>query len=135
MKQEVGAPAFGNAVDAARNTRGWFLGHFAPGADNPLRSDDVEPNTSPWVSGTRAAACFGPISSELFLQDDPMDDRSAAWTIDPFARTPESEASGLRLHASRLGEVFAVRATRAHELCRDCRGATALTEFRSARVD
>jgi len=32
----------GNAVDAARNTRGWFLGHFMPGADNPLRTGDVE---------------------------------------------------------------------------------------------
>jgi len=32
----------GNAVDAAKHTRGWFLGHFMPGADNPLRSGDVE---------------------------------------------------------------------------------------------
>lgn len=32
----------GNAVLAAKNTRGWFLGHFMPGPDNPLRSDDVE---------------------------------------------------------------------------------------------
>jgi len=32
----------GNAVDAAKQTRGWFLGHFMPGADNPLRSGDVE---------------------------------------------------------------------------------------------
>jgi quercetin dioxygenase-like cupin family protein len=24
------------------NTRGWFLGHFMPGEDNPLRSSDVE---------------------------------------------------------------------------------------------
>jgi quercetin dioxygenase-like cupin family protein len=33
---------FGNAADAARDTRGWFLGHFMPGADNPLRTGDVE---------------------------------------------------------------------------------------------
>jgi len=33
---------FGNAAEAWRNTRGWFLGHFMPGADNRLRSDDVE---------------------------------------------------------------------------------------------
>jgi len=32
----------GNAVEAARNTRGWFVGHFMPGADNPLRSEDLE---------------------------------------------------------------------------------------------
>ena len=32
----------GNAADASRNTRGWFVGHFMPGADHPLRSADVE---------------------------------------------------------------------------------------------
>jgi hypothetical protein len=32
----------GNVVDAGRDTRGWFLGHFMPGADNPLRSESVE---------------------------------------------------------------------------------------------
>jgi hypothetical protein len=41
---------------------------------------DVELYTSPWVSGTRAAAYFGPISSELFLPDAEVTDRSAAWT-------------------------------------------------------
>ena len=47
----------------------------------PLNSEnDVELYTSPWVSGTRAAAYFGPISSELFLQDDQVEDRSSAWT-------------------------------------------------------
>lgn len=35
-------PVFGNAADAAMNTRGWFVGHFMPGADNPLRTSDVE---------------------------------------------------------------------------------------------
>jgi quercetin dioxygenase-like cupin family protein len=35
-------PVTGNATDASRNTRGWFLGHFMPGDDNPLRSNDVE---------------------------------------------------------------------------------------------
>jgi hypothetical protein len=38
----VSAPTFGNAAQAARDTRGWFLGHFVPGAANPLRSEDVE---------------------------------------------------------------------------------------------
>ena len=94
----------------------------------PLNSEnDVELYTSPWVSGTRAAAYFGPISSELFLQDDQVEDRSSAWTkaerelleslrdkarllganavvglevtLDPFARATDSEATGLRLHA------------------------------------
>jgi hypothetical protein len=35
-------PISGNAVDASKQTRGWFLGHFMPGADNPLRSEDLE---------------------------------------------------------------------------------------------
>ena len=38
----MSAPTFGNAAQAARDTRGWFLGHFVPGAANPLRSEDVE---------------------------------------------------------------------------------------------
>ncbi len=90
--------------------------------------DDVELYTSPWVSGTRAAAYFGPISSELFLSDDSVEDRSAAWTraerelleslrekartlganavvglevtLDPFSQSCENEKdTGLRLHA------------------------------------
>ncbi len=97
-------------------------------AQIPLNSEnDVELYTSPWVSGTRAAAYFGPISSELFLQDDQVEDRFSAWTkaerelleslrdkarllganavvglevtLDPFARASDSEATGLRLHA------------------------------------
>jgi hypothetical protein len=32
----------GNAVEAARDTRGWFLGHFMPDADSLLRTADVE---------------------------------------------------------------------------------------------
>ncbi|MEX2205683.1 MAG: hypothetical protein WEF50_05590 [Myxococcota bacterium] len=42
MKAEGARVVSGNAVLAAKNTRGWFLGHFMPGPDNPLRSDDVE---------------------------------------------------------------------------------------------
>ena len=38
----AGAPLFGNAELAFGETRGWFLGHFAPGEGNPLRSRDVE---------------------------------------------------------------------------------------------
>jgi hypothetical protein len=91
------------------------------------RMDDVELYTSPWVSGTRAAAYFGPISSEMFLADDAVEDRSVAWgkaerelleslrdkarnlganavvgleiTLDPFARAEATGNTGLRLHA------------------------------------
>ena len=42
MEFEVGGLVHGNAVDAAKGTRGWFLGHFMPGSDNPLHSDAVE---------------------------------------------------------------------------------------------
>lgn len=83
--------------------------------------------TSPWVSGTRAAAYFGPISSELFLEDDPVESYPAVYskaerelfeslcdkahglganavvgldvTVDPFARHPKTDVTGLRLHA------------------------------------
>jgi hypothetical protein len=89
--------------------------------------DDVELYTSPWVSGTRAAAYFGPISSELFLEDDSVEDRVEAWTcaerelleslrekarslganavvglevtLDPFAENGEKKTTGLLLHA------------------------------------
>jgi uncharacterized protein YbjQ (UPF0145 family) len=88
---------------------------------------DVELYTSPWVSGTRAAAYFGPISAELFLEDSLVEDRTEAWskaerelleslrdraralganavvglevTLDPFARKGDTDATGLRLHA------------------------------------
>jgi len=88
---------------------------------------DVELYTSPWVSGTRAAAYFGPISSELLLEDEAVEDRTEAWTkaerelleslrdkarslganavvglevtLDPFARLEDTETTGLRLHA------------------------------------
>ncbi len=93
----------------------------------PKTFEDVELYTSPWVSGTRAAAYFGPISSELFLEDDRVEDRTEAWTkaerelleslrdkarslganavvglevtLDPFARAADGESTGLRLHA------------------------------------
>jgi hypothetical protein len=42
MSADSTAPVFGNVVRASKATRGWFLGHFMPGADNPLRSSDVE---------------------------------------------------------------------------------------------
>ena len=93
---------------------------------SPAMGEDVELYTSPWVSGTRAAAYFGPISTELFLEDQTVDDRSEAWskaerelleslrdkaralgasavvglevTLDPFALS-EKGTTGLRLHA------------------------------------
>ena len=33
---------FGNAVAAGHGTRGWFLGHFLPGEENPLHSRELE---------------------------------------------------------------------------------------------
>jgi uncharacterized protein YbjQ (UPF0145 family) len=97
------------------------------GESQATLDQDVELYTSPWVSGTRAAAYFGPISSELFLEDDSVEDRTEAWTkaerelleslrdkarslganavvglevtLDPFARSAENEATGLRLSA------------------------------------
>lgn len=35
-------PVTGNAAAVSRNTRGWFLGHFIAGEDNPLRNADLE---------------------------------------------------------------------------------------------
>ena len=32
----------GNSVAASKDTRGWFLGHFMPGDDNPLRTSHLE---------------------------------------------------------------------------------------------
>lgn len=32
----------GNTASASKGTRGWILGHFMPGEDNPLRTTDVE---------------------------------------------------------------------------------------------
>lgn len=42
MDREIGAPVSGNVSEASAKTRGWFLGHFMPGAENPLRSEAVE---------------------------------------------------------------------------------------------
>jgi hypothetical protein len=41
MTTEPAALVFGNALDASKHTRGWFLAHFMP-ADNPLQTEDVE---------------------------------------------------------------------------------------------
>jgi quercetin dioxygenase-like cupin family protein len=35
-------PVFANAAEASKDTRGWLLGHFMPGEDNPLRTSDLE---------------------------------------------------------------------------------------------
>ena len=42
MNVYTSTPLFGNAVDASKNTRGWFLGHFMPGDDNSLRTEELE---------------------------------------------------------------------------------------------
>ncbi len=103
------------------------MAETSPEAEAEATESDVELYTSPWVSGTRAAAYFGPISSELFLPDDSLEDRTEAWiraerelleslrdkartlganavvglevTLDPFARNEEKDGTGLHLHA------------------------------------
>jgi mannose-6-phosphate isomerase-like protein (cupin superfamily) len=42
MTSKIGAPFHGNAASAGERTRGWFMGHFMPGDDSPLRSSDLE---------------------------------------------------------------------------------------------
>ena len=42
MEADLSTPISGNAVDASKDTRGWFLGHFMPGDDNPLRTSELE---------------------------------------------------------------------------------------------
>ena len=42
MEAETSPPVSGNAIDASKDTRGWFLGYFMPGEDNPLRTSDLE---------------------------------------------------------------------------------------------
>lgn len=54
--------------------------------------------TSPWVSGTRAAAYFGPISMDLFRPDSEITDREQDWT-----KAETELLEGLRLKASLLG--------------------------------
>ena len=41
--------------------------------------EDVELYVSPWVSGTRAAAYFGPVSVSVFLPDGEVVDRATEW--------------------------------------------------------
>src|SRR5262245_53626291 len=42
MTPDPPTPLFGNVAAAGKDTRGWFLGHFMPGADNPLHTGAVE---------------------------------------------------------------------------------------------
>ena len=42
MKSDTPIPISGNANDVSKDTRGWFLGHFMPGDENPLRTEEVE---------------------------------------------------------------------------------------------
>ena len=42
MNPDAPAPVSGNVNDASKNTRGWFLGRFMPGEENPLRTPDLE---------------------------------------------------------------------------------------------
>jgi mannose-6-phosphate isomerase-like protein (cupin superfamily) len=42
MSSVVGIPIFGNVAGASKDTRGWFLGHFVSGDNNPLRTSELE---------------------------------------------------------------------------------------------
>jgi hypothetical protein len=42
MKFDAPTLVLGNASEASKDTRGWFVGHFMPGEDNPLRTDELE---------------------------------------------------------------------------------------------
>jgi hypothetical protein len=42
MTLNPSTPVSGNVNEASKNTRGWFLGHFMPGEENPLRTTEVE---------------------------------------------------------------------------------------------
>jgi hypothetical protein len=81
------------------------------GSSNRSMTEDVELYTSPWVSGTRAAAYFGPIEgwtkAERELLESLRDKARGLGanavvgpevTLDPFGKSEEG-ATGLRLHA------------------------------------
>ena len=42
MQSNTPAPVFGNVSHVSKDTRGWFLGHFMPGEENPLRTTELE---------------------------------------------------------------------------------------------
>jgi len=42
MSSDTTTPISGNVAGASMNTRGWFLGHFMPGENNPLRTHALE---------------------------------------------------------------------------------------------
>ena len=42
MKSDTSIPVSGNVNDASKDTRGWFLGHFMPGEESPLRTGELE---------------------------------------------------------------------------------------------
>lgn len=42
MKSDPPVPLTGNVVGVSKDTRGWFLGQFMPGDDNPLRTEALE---------------------------------------------------------------------------------------------
>jgi mannose-6-phosphate isomerase-like protein (cupin superfamily) len=42
MSSGTTPPIAGNVGSASKDTRGWFLGHFMTGDDNPLRTSELE---------------------------------------------------------------------------------------------
>jgi mannose-6-phosphate isomerase-like protein (cupin superfamily) len=42
MSSDTTTPISGNVAGASKDTRGWFLGHFIAGDENPLQTSDLE---------------------------------------------------------------------------------------------
>ena len=42
MSSDTTPPISGNVAGASKDTRGWFLGHFMTGDDNPLQTSELE---------------------------------------------------------------------------------------------
>lgn len=84
----------------------------------------VELYLSPWVSGTRAAASFGPIHSEVFVVEELVRDRENEWLLaeeellDLLARRAECLGAnaivGLELEADPFAEIGVLRGLRLH---------------------
>jgi uncharacterized protein YbjQ (UPF0145 family) len=75
--------------------------HVDEDEDETPGFEDIELSTSPWVSGTRSAVYFGPISSELFLGQDLPHDRVAACAM--WSKSVRELLDGLRDKARSLG--------------------------------
>lgn len=65
----------------------------------PLTAEDIKIYTSPWVSGTRAAAYFGPVSHELSRIRPPVKKQRERVMLDSFVEI----LTGLRVLVLDMG--------------------------------